>query len=220
VLSDSSSGANGGSVVDRAATHGGRVNVTTPAAELRVVVIAASAGGLGPIGEVLAALPADFPAAVIVLQHMDASHRSALVEILARKSALPVVSAAPGALLRGGKVFVSPPGDHVVVRRAGTLGTLHTPPVNFVRPAADVLLRSVAEMYGERAIAVVLSGMGVDGAAGAAEVKRLGGVVVVQDEVSASFFGMPGATIGTGVADAVLAPAEIAALLTRLVEAA
>jgi two-component system chemotaxis response regulator CheB len=196
------------------------VDVTAPTADLHVVAIVASAGGLGPISEVLAALPADFPAAVIVLQHVDASHRSALVEILGRRSTLPVVSATPGQLLRGGKVFVSPPGDHVVVRRSGTLGARHTPPVNFVRPAADVLLRSVAESYGERAIAVVLSGMGVDGAAGATDVKRLGGAVVAQDEASASFFSMPSATIAAGVADAVLAPAEIAILLCRLVGAA
>ena len=161
-------------------------------------------------------LPAGFTAAVIVLQHVDANLRSRLADILRRHSHLPVVVAAPGMVVRAGVVYVAPPGDHLVVNTARRLRHVHTPPVNYVRPSADVLFRSVAETYGAGATAVVLSGLGRDGAAGAAEIKRWGGTVLVQDEASAEFFGMPGATVGAVAVDSVLPPSEIGAALARL----
>lgn len=182
----------------------------------RVVAIAASAGGLAALSHVLSALPDDFVAPLLVVQHLDPRHKSWLAEILSRRTELRVSQAREGERLVPGAVFIAPPDRHLLVSPEGVLSLSDAQPVHYVRPAADVLFSSLAESWGPGAIAVVLSGTGVDGAEGVRAVKRHGGTVIVQDEASAEFFGMPKAAIRTGAADRVLPLDAIAATLVKL----
>lgn len=180
-----------------------------------VVALAASAGGLNALSHVLAALPADFPAALVVVQHLDRRHRSVMAEILAHRTRLRVKQAADGEALYPGRAYVAPPNRHLLVNPDRTVSLTQTQLVHFVRPSADLLFESTAASFRERAIAVVLSGSGEDGAMGVKAIKKTGGTVIVQD-ARAEFPGMPGAAAATGVADFILALDEIAPALQRL----
>jgi two-component system, chemotaxis family, protein-glutamate methylesterase/glutaminase len=181
-----------------------------------IVAVAASAGGLTALSRLLAGLPRQFPAAVVVLQHLDPRHRSLMAEILGRRIALPVKQAAASDRLENGKVYIAPPNKHLLVNRDGSLSLTETELVHFVRPSADLLFESVAASYRDRAIAVVLTGTGSDGAMGVRAIKKMGGTVIAQDE-SAEFFGMPQAAIETGVVDFTLPLVEIPSALLTLV---
>ena len=181
-----------------------------------VVALAASAGGLNALTHVLAALPGDFPAALVVVQHLDPRHRSLMADILSRRTALPVKEAAEGDELRAGRAYVAPPNRHLLVNPDRTLSLTQTQLVHFVRPSADLLFESTAASFKERAIAVVLSGSGSDGSMGVKAIKKMGGTVIVQDAKNAEFTGMPEAALATGLADFVLPLAEIAPALQKL----
>jgi len=182
-----------------------------------IVALAASAGGLTALGRVLAALPEGFPATLVVVQHLDPRHRSLMAEILSRRTSLRVKQAEDGEQVSLATVYIAPPNWHLLVNPAGTLSLSQSEVVHFLRPAADVLFASVAASYRERAIAVVLTGTGSDGAMGAQDIKKMGGTVIVQDEATAEFFGMPSAAIHSGSADFVLPLDEIAPALVTLV---
>jgi two-component system, chemotaxis family, protein-glutamate methylesterase/glutaminase len=186
------------------------------AAAFDVVGIATSAGGLRALSIVLGALPAGLPVALVVVQHLDPHHRSLLVEILARRTALPVKAAEDGESIRMGVIYVAPPDQHLLVNH-GSLSLTHTQLVHFVRPSADLLFESLAASCGPRAIAVVLTGSGSDGAMGARAINKMRGTVLVQDEASSEFFGMPSAVIQTGCADQVLPLMDIGPALVALV---
>ena len=181
-----------------------------------IVAIAASAGGVVALVEIVTELPADFPAAIVVCQHLDPSQRSLVPQIFARRSHLPVEAAVDGMKVTRGHVYLAPPDRHILINRDGTVSLTQTELVNFVRPSADLLFESVAAAYGERAIAVVLTGSGKDGSMGVAAIKRRGGTVIVQGETSSEFFGMPAAAIRTGTVDFVLSLDEIAPTLVTL----
>ena len=182
-----------------------------------VVALAASAGGLAALSTVLRALPADLPAALLIVQHLDREHRSLMAEILDRRSALRVEEAKTGAALHFGVAYVAPPDQHLLVNPDARIVLTHTELVHFVRPSADLLFESVAGSYGRNAIAVVLTGTGADGSLGVQAIKKTGGTVIVQDEASSEFFGMPGAAIDTGCTDFVVSLADIGPLVVRLV---
>lgn len=179
--------------------------------------MAASAGGLAAVTHVLACLPSNFGAIVVFVQHLDPRHRSLMPEIMSRRSKLPVTLAADGMELKPGHVYLAPPDNHLLVNKDATASLTHSELVNFVRPSADLLFESVAAAYGERAIAVVLTGTGKDGSMGVTAIKERGGTVIAQDEASSEFFGMPLAAIRTGTVDFVLSLDEIAAALQLLV---
>jgi two-component system, chemotaxis family, protein-glutamate methylesterase/glutaminase len=182
-----------------------------------VVAIVASAGGLSAFSRILGDLPSDFNAAIVVLQHLDPSHISHLADILGRRTRLRVKEAVDHERLQSGVVFTAPPGAHLLVSPEGRLSLSNSAAVNFVRPAADRLLASLATSFGPRAIAVVLTGTGRDGAIGAQAVKRAGGTVIVQDEATSEFFGMPGAAIHAGLVDQILPIQKIAPTLETLI---
>jgi two-component system chemotaxis response regulator CheB len=188
-----------------------------PSAVFDVVGIAASAGGLNALTKVLGALPSDFPAAVVIVQHLDPRHRSLMAEILNRHSALPVKEAQEGDRLTGGSIYVAPPNQHLLVNPNGTLSLSQSELVHFVRPSADLLFDSLAASYKERCIAVVLTGSGSDGSMGVQAIDRMGGTVIAQDEATSEFFSMPSAAISTGGVDFVLPLDEIALALVSLV---
>src|SRR3954464_6451419 len=174
-----------------------------------IIALAASAGGLKALSEVLAGLPAGFPAALVVVQHLDPRHRSLMAEILTRRTPLRVTQAADDGHIQAGSVLIAPPDRHLLVNPDGSVSLTKTELVHFSRPSADLLFESVAASYRDRAIAVVLSGSGSDGAMGVRAIKKMGGTVIVQD-AGAAFAGMPDAARGTGAADFVLGLDEIA----------
>jgi two-component system chemotaxis response regulator CheB len=166
---------------------------------------------------VLGGLPADFPASIVVVQHLDPRHRSLMADILSRHTRIAVKQAVAGELVQAGIVYIAPPDRHLLVNPDGSLGLTQSELVHFVRPSADLLFESVAASFRDRAIAVVLTGSGSDGAMGAKAVKEVGGTVIAQDEATSEFFAMPSAAIQTGAVDFVLPLDEIAAALMTLV---
>jgi two-component system chemotaxis response regulator CheB len=182
-----------------------------------VVAIAASLGGIKAIRSILSVLPADFPAAIIIVQHLHPVYPSGLVELLSRHTKLLVKWAEEGDRLQPGIVYVAPPDHHVLVRESGLLSLSQSPRVQWVRPSADVLFESVATNYCERTIAVILTGLGSDGANGAQMVKWMGGRVLVQNMATSRSFGMPGAVIKAGCVDFILPLDTIAYALVALV---
>lgn len=181
-----------------------------------IVVVAASAGGLLPLRKLLAGLPADLPASVLIVLHIPATGGQALPRILDRSGPLPAAIPADGEKLAPGRVYVPPPDRHLLVV-GGAIRLSRGPRQNGVRPAADPLFRSAALYGGPRIVAVVLSGTLDDAALGCATVERQGGVVVVQDPAEAAYPGMPGSTLAA-THHALTAPvAELPGLVTHLV---
>jgi two-component system chemotaxis response regulator CheB len=181
-----------------------------------VIGIATSAGGLSALSRLLSALPPTLDAAIVIVQHLDPARPSHLADILGRRTPLPVKQADSEDRLHAGAVLIAPPGAHMLVDPEGTISLSHRPPVHFVRPAADRLFESIAGSFGARAVAVVLTGTGHDGAIGAQVVKRAGGKVIVQDESTSEFFGMPKSAIDAGQVDLILPLDEIAPALVAL----
>jgi two-component system chemotaxis response regulator CheB len=140
-----------------------------------------------------------------------------MADILNRRTSLKVKQAEEGDQLCSGIVYIAPPKRHLLVNPDGTLSLTQSELVHFVRPSADLLFESVAASYKERAIAVVLTGTGSDGAMGVQAIKKMRGTVIAQNEETAEFFGMPGAAIQSGSVDFVLLLDEIPAALMTLV---
>jgi two-component system chemotaxis response regulator CheB len=179
-----------------------------------IVVIAASLGGPQAVRTVLAALPAEFPAAVVVVQHRAVGSDAVALELLRRNARLPVRLAEDGACPSPGVVDLAPADRPLVLGAAGSFALREAP--DKLGGRADPLLVSVADYYRGRAIGVILSGMLDDGAAGVSALKRRGGWVLAQDRASARAFGMPGAAIATGCVDHVLPLDRVADALVAL----
>ena len=192
------------------------VSAHFPNVAYNVVAIAASTGGIGALDKILSDLPADFPAAILVVQHLSPLHRSYLPELLNRHTPMRVKHAEEGELLCPGIVYIAVPDKHLLVNSDGTLSFSDSAKVNFVRPAADNLFTSVADTYKNRAIAVVLTGKQTDGFLGVLAIKKSGGMVIAQDEATSEQFSMPKAAISTGKVDFVLPLEAIASTLISL----
>lgn len=182
-----------------------------------VVAIGASAGGFHVLLELAARLPADFPAAVLVVQHIG-SHRSELPELLTARGPNPAVHPYSGQPLRPGRIYVAPP-DHHMLLHGDTIRLSRGPREHHARPAIDPLFRSVAIARGPRAIGVVLSGRLDDGTAGAQAIKQCGGAIVVQDPDDAEQASMPASVCENVDVDHCVPGALLADTLIRLVGA-
>jgi two-component system chemotaxis response regulator CheB len=182
-----------------------------------VVALCSSAGGLNALAEVLSGLKADFPAAITVVQHLARQYPSQLAHILNQRTDLNVKQAKIGDVLTPGWVYIAPPDHHLLVNPDQTLSLSHAKLVNFLRPSADLLLESLAASFRKKAIAVILTGTGVDGAMGIQAIKKMGGFVITQDKTTSEYFGMPQASINTGCVDQIVPLDKIAALLVNLV---
>ena len=177
-------------------------------AEFLVVGIGASAGGLEACRNFLGALPSDIGMAFILVQHLDPTHESLMVELLASHTRLHVRLAGEGMKVEAGFVYVIPPGKYLSV--AGSVLHLSQPlAAHGSRLPFDFLLQSLAQDFGARAICIVLSGTGADGSAGLLAVKDKGGLVIVQKPEEAEYGGMPRSAIATGKVDLVLPVAKI-----------
>jgi two-component system, chemotaxis family, protein-glutamate methylesterase/glutaminase len=176
-------------------------------AATRVVAVAASTGGPAALAHLLSALPADLPAAVVVVQHMPEGFTEMLAVRLDQTCPLRVEEARDGDRLQHGRVLVARGGRHLRVRAAAGGPVVlfgGGPPVAGHRPSADVLFASVVAAFGPQCVGVVLTGMGEDGAAGLLAVRQARGFTIVQDEDSSVVFGMPRAAVARGAADQVL----------------
>lgn len=183
--------------------------------------MAASAGGLNALSVILAALPANFPAAIAIVMHLSPNHKSLLAEILKCRTPLHVKQAEPGDLLCNGSVFVAPPNHHLSVGSNGILklSSATAEKVHFARPSAEPLFASVAEVYQDHAMAVVLTGGDGDGSIGVGIIKDQGGMVIAQDRPTSQDFSMPETAINTGDVDFILPLEAIAPKLIQWVEA-
>lgn len=176
----------------------------------RLVVIGSSTGGPGALREVIGRLPAGLPAGVVVVQHMPPNFTRSLAERLDELSAVPVKEAVAGDRVQVGQVLLAPGGLHMTLNRNGDIQLADGPTVNGVKPAVDVTMMSAAAAFGERVLAVILTGMGHDGRDGSRAVKQAGGRTIVQDEATCIVYGMPRSVVEAGLADVVLPIDQIA----------
>jgi two-component system chemotaxis response regulator CheB len=199
------------------------VGARIPAKRIEIVAIGTSTGGPNALAELIPQLPADFPVPVVIVQHMPAMFTGLLAERLARTAKIPVAEGKAGTVLVPGQAWIAPGNFHMTV--AGNAGSGKTwrlalnqnDPEHSCRPAVDVLFRSVANVGGAGALAVVMTGMGTDGVRGAREIRDAGGEVIVQDQASSVVWGMPGSICAAGQADAVYPLSDLAAEITRRV---
>jgi two-component system chemotaxis response regulator CheB len=176
----------------------------------RLVVVAASTGGPAALDTLVRGLPEHLGAAILIVQHMPAGFTASLAERLGAAGSLPCREAARGDILGVDEILVTPGGHHLLATPAGRLELADLPPVHGVRPSADVTLASLAPTWGERLLAVVLTGMGRDACDGARAVVDHGGRVIAQDEATSTVYGMPSAVVEAGLAEAVLPLPDIA----------
>jgi len=189
--------------------------VEPPRGDYRVLGVVASTGGPSALVKVLGALGADFPLPVVLVQHITPSFMSGFVDWLDEVVPLKVVAAGDGDIALAGTVYVAPADRHLEVH-AGRLKLVQGPSVSSQKPSGTVLLRSLARSYGRHALAVILTGMGDDGAAGLGEIREAGGYTIAEDESTAVVYGMPAVAVRLGAASEQLPLHEIGPRLLRL----
>ena len=191
-----------------------------PRSSIEVVAIGVSTGGPGALGEMVPNLPGDLSVPVLIVQHMPDTFTALLATVLNGKCALRVVEAHDGERVESGTVYIAPGGLHMRVKRhAGhvALETTLDPPEHHCRPSVDYLFRSVADVYGSKALGVIMTGMGSDGSKGLAAMKARGSYVLAQNEASSIVFGMPGEAVKAGLVDEQVSLDEMASRVTQLV---
>ncbi len=181
-----------------------------------VVAIGASAGGIDALFALLEGLPADYPLPLIVVLHLPEGHDSQLADLFGRRLGRPVQEAQAHAPVEPGILYFAPPGYHLLVDPDRTFSLSCDPPVLHSRPSIDVLLESCADAYGERAVAMVLTGANQDGAHGLRCIREAGGLALVQDPAEAAYPTMPKAAIEAATPDFVLPLAGLHSVLMRL----
>ena len=203
-------------------TANGRPQLQTTAEEnpvcrpwpVKVVAIGASTGGPPVIEKLLAALPPDFPAPILIVQHMAEGFIRGFAEWLGQTSSLPVHVPFHGSMTRSGHVYVAPDGTQMKMDGSGRICCTGDQPENGLRPSVSYLFRAVAETFGRNAVGVLLTGMGRDGSAELKLMKDRGAVTIAQDEASSAVYGMPGEAVKLHAARHVLAADRIAGVLT------
>lgn len=185
-----------------------------------IIAIASSTGGPQALFQVLRDIGPGVGVPIVITQHMPPTFTKILAEHITRASGLPCKEAEDGDVLDKGSVYVAPGDYHMIIKAHKDRATIkleQTPPVNFCRPAADPMFRSVTELYGSKVLSVVLTGMGQDGMVGAQGVVEAGGTVIAQDEMTSVVWGMPGAVATRGLCSAVLPLDQIGKHLRRFV---
>jgi len=166
----------------------------------RIISIAASTGGPAAIAYVLKHIPENTPP-ILVVQHMQKGMTKLFAEGLNQECKIKVKEAEDGDVIQENLALVAPGGFHMVVTKSGKINLTTSPLVNYVRPSADVMMKSAAKTYASKNIGVILTGMGTDGAKGIEAIKKNGGVTIAQDKKTCVVFGMPDAAIKTGCVD-------------------
>ena len=166
----------------------------------RIISIAASTGGPAAVAYVLRHIPENAPP-ILVVQHMQKGMTKLFAEGLNQECKIKVKEAEEGDSLQEGLALIAPGGFHMLVTKSNKINLTTSPPVNYVRPSADVMMKSAAKNHTSKNIGVILTGMGVDGAKGIEAIKTKGGVTIAQDKKTCVVFGMPDAAIKTGCVD-------------------
>ncbi|MGB1253626.1 MAG: chemotaxis protein CheB, partial [Candidatus Promineifilaceae bacterium] len=180
-----------------------------------VIVIGASTGGPVALRELLGGVSAEIPAAIVIVQHMPASFTDVLAEQLNRHTPLPVKEAAFGDQLKAGVVYVAPGDQHLLIDSSSRVQLNRGPKIRGHRPAVDVTMQSVSQIYGARTKGVVLTGMGDDGTEGMVAIRAKGGKTFAQDAETSVVNGMPQRARDRGVVDIVATPLDLAEHLMR-----
>lgn len=185
--------------------------------EFHYVGIGASAGGLEAIEDFFLHMPEEIGLAFIVIQHLSPDYKSLMVELLSKKTKIPVHRCTDGMQVKPDNIYMIPPRKNLTIFH-GRLVLREKDTARGVNLPIDIFLKSLADDQADRAIAVILSGTGSDGTRGVRAIKEQGGMVMVQDEATAKFDGMPRAAISTGVADFILPPKKMAAQLLAYID--
>jgi two-component system chemotaxis response regulator CheB len=188
---------------------------------IEVLAIGTSTGGPNALTEVFRGLPADFPVPIVIVQHMPPMFTRLLAERMSAECPIRVQEGSSGTVLQPGQAWIAPGDYHMMVVRDGAKVRLilhQEPPENSCRPAADVLLRSVAKVYGSNSLTVILTGMGQDGLRGCQVIREAGGQILAQDEASSVVWGMPGYVARAGLADRILPLSLMADEIVRRVK--
>lgn len=184
---------------------------------IKIVVLGASTGGPASIQQFLTGLPKDFLLPILIVQHISSGFTRGFVEWLNESSPLQVRVATQGEHILGGHVYVAPEELQMGVKVGGIIKLTEDPPQHFMRPAASYLFRSVLQAFAKATAGILLTGMGIDGAAELKLIKDAGGITFAQDHDSSIIHGMPGEAIRIGGADYVMSPRDIASVLADLV---
>lgn len=184
---------------------------------IEVVVLGASTGGPPAIQQFLAGLPREFALPILIVQHISKGFTRGLVDWLNGSSPLQVIVATQGEHISGGRVYVAPEGSQMGVTNGGIIRLTEDPPEHSMQPAVSYLFRSVLKAFGNATAGILLTGMGVDGAAELKGIRDAGGMTFAQDAGSSIIHGMPGEAIRLGAVDYVLPPGDIASVLACVV---
>jgi two-component system chemotaxis response regulator CheB len=206
-------------VRDGAPTQGLPVQKRSGRRAFAALVIGCSTGGPDALAQVLPALPAELSVPVLIVQHMPPLFTKLLAQRLDDLCKITVAEAVDGEAVLPGRALIAPGGKHLTLHNSGgrvVVRLTEDPPEHFCRPSVDVLFRSASAIYGERLLGSVLTGMGKDGATGAATIRAAGGEIVVQDEATSVVWGMPGAVAALGQADRVVALSQVGPELAGL----
>lgn len=184
-----------------------------------IIAIGSSTGGPQALFEVLSHLKGGVRQPILITQHMPATFTTILAEHITRQCGIPCAEAKDGEPLVGGRIYLAPGDFHMILatKGAGTVLSVNKePPENFCRPAVDPMMRSIAKIYGKRALAIILTGMGQDGMRGCTELVAAGGLTIAQDEASSVVWGMPGAVATAGLCSAVMPLREIGPFIRKI----
>ncbi len=187
-----------------------------------LVALGVSTGGPNTLKKIIPRIMADFPVPILAVQHMPPVFTATLSESLNKMSSISVKEGSAGQIVENGCMYIAPGGRHMVVRNSRSKGLqldlADSPPVHNCRPAVDVLFRSIALGFGGNVLAVILTGMGRDGASGVAAIRRKGGFCLVQDKATSVVWGMPGAVAEAGDADEIHPEEGIAERIMQIVK--
>jgi two-component system chemotaxis response regulator CheB len=189
--------------------------------QYQAVAIGTSTGGPEALAHLLPVLTRQSTVPLLIVQHIIPGMTGFLAESLGRKCAYRVVEASDGQVIEPSTAYIGPQGKHMIVRKQQNrtvIGLIDQPPENGFRPSVDVLFRSVAAVYGQSAVAVVLTGMGTDGAKGIGPLNRAGAYIIAQDEATSVVWGMPRAAVATNLVDAVLPLDRIGKTVAAMIE--
>ena len=181
--------------------------IKNKAQKFNILAIGVSTGGPDALAKIIPQIPANFPIPIVIVQHMPPIFTKRLAQRLNSASQIEVKEAKDGDILQKQKAFIAPGDYHITLEKKGTIIKIMTnqnPPENSCRPAVDVLFRSVANIYQENTLGLILTGMGQDGLHGCQSIRELGGQVLVQDEESSVVWGMPGIVANAGLANQIL----------------
>jgi two-component system, chemotaxis family, protein-glutamate methylesterase/glutaminase len=176
---------------------------------IKIVAIGTSTGGPQALQTIFARLPANFSVPIVCVQHISHGFLDGLIQWLSLTSVLPIEIARSGVTPQPGKIYFPPEKKHLELDHKGQFFCSDSPPIGGHRPAVDVTFKSVAQIYGRKAIAVLLTGMGKDGAAGMQMVQQAGGLTIAQDQETSVIFGMPSEAIELGAVKHILPLSEI-----------